>query len=73
MKRIILPLSLIAFTLGAQAQNEIKEKFNPVRTAVISQTIAADARGAAMGELMCIHKTGIRLSILSQFRVLVLR
>ena len=51
MKRIFLPLSLVAFCLGAQAQNEIKEKFNPVRTAVISQTIAADARGAAMGDV----------------------
>ena len=51
MKRIILPLSLAAFSLGVQAQSETQQKFNPVRTAVISQTFAADARGAAMGDL----------------------
>ena len=51
MKRIILPLSLAAFSLGVQAQSETQQKFNPVRTAVISQTIAADARGSAMGDL----------------------
>lgn len=49
MKRSSLLLGLLPF--AALAQNEIKDQFNPVTTAVVSQTIASDARGAAMGDL----------------------
>lgn len=42
---------LFPIVLGAKAQDDIRDKFNPIRTAVVSQTIAADARGAAMGDV----------------------
>lgn len=51
MKRSSLLLGLLPFAALAVAQNEIKDQFNPVTTAVVSQTIASDARGAAMGDL----------------------
>lgn len=51
MKRSSLLLGLLPFATLAVAQNEIKDQFNPVTTAVVSQTIASDARGAAMGDL----------------------
>lgn len=38
-------------TLSLWAQSDIKDEFNPVRTAVISQTIATDARAGALGDV----------------------
>ena len=39
-------------TVSAYAgDDDIKDKFNPILTAVTSQSIAADARAAAMGDL----------------------
>lgn len=48
--------SIILFAIGIPfttltAQDELKHKFNPVSTAVISQTIAPDARAAGMGDI----------------------
>lgn len=48
--------SIILFAIGIPfttltAQDELKRKFNPVSTAVISQTIAPDARAAGMGDI----------------------
>ena len=51
MKRILLPLFVIAATGVAHADDDIRDKFNPVHTAVISQTIASDARAAALGDV----------------------
>jgi len=51
MKRIFLPLFLLAATGIAHADDDIRDKFNPVYTAVISQTIASDARAAALGDI----------------------
>ena len=51
MKRIFLPLFLVAATGIAHAADDIRDKFNPVYTAVISQTIASDARAAALGDI----------------------
>lgn len=51
MKRIFLPLFLVAATGIAHADDDIRDKFNPVHTAVISQTIASDARAAALGDI----------------------
>lgn len=45
--------SLVTLVLVASpvyAQNEVRDQFNPVRTAVVSQTIAPDARGGALGD-----------------------
>lgn len=42
-------LMLVA-SLGSKAQ-DIKEKFNPVQTAVVSQSIAPDARAGGMGDI----------------------
>lgn len=47
---IILFAIAIPFTT-LTAQDELKRKFNPVSTAVISQTIAPDARAAGMGDI----------------------
>ena len=44
-----LPFYLLVFLpLGASAQDDKAIMFNPVEHAVISQTIAPDARGAGM-------------------------
>lgn len=51
MKRTLIILSALLATANLYADDDIKDKFNPIRTAVVSQTIAADARGAGMGDL----------------------
>lgn len=43
--------SLIAVVSQGYAQDDLKDRFNPILTAVTSQTIAADARAASMGDL----------------------
>ena len=43
--------SLIAIVSQGYAQYDLKDRFNPILTAVTSQTIAADARAASMGDL----------------------
>lgn len=61
MKRLLTTSILAAISLCAVAQtanvaplsssgDEIRDKFNPVTTAVVSQTIGADARNGAMGD-----------------------
>lgn len=47
-KLTILLLSAAAVVQNAMAQ---KDEFNPVQTAVVSQSIAADARAAGMGDM----------------------
>ena len=51
----VIALSFIIYHLSfsvALAQDEDKvQMFNPVEHAVISQTIAPDARGASMGDI----------------------
>ena len=52
MKRLTLVLSLmLLMTLSASAQLKKTDIFNPVYTAVTSQTIATDARAAGMGDV----------------------
>lgn len=52
MKRLTLVLSLmLLMTLSASAQLKKTDIFNPVYTAVTSQTIAPDARAAGMGDI----------------------
>ena len=43
--------SLIAAVSQGYAEDDLKDRFNPILTAVTSQTIAADARAASMGDL----------------------
>ena len=50
MKKIILVSALLLVTLSAWAE-DIKSKFNPVQTAVVSQLIAPDAHAAGMGDI----------------------
>lgn len=47
---LLLTAALLAVT-PSLADDEIKDKFNPVMTAVTSQTIAADARAGSMGDI----------------------
>ncbi|HRF85453.1 MAG TPA: type IX secretion system outer membrane channel protein PorV [Alloprevotella sp.] len=53
MKRISIMISFIAlFVASATADdNDIKKKFNPVMTAVTSQSIAGDARAGGLGDI----------------------
>lgn len=52
MKRLTLVLSLmLLMTLSASAQLKKTDIFNPIYTAVTSQTIAPDARAAGMGDV----------------------
>ena len=56
MKKITILLSAAAAMLSAEtaaAQEYIQSTFNPVEHAVISQTIAPDARSAGMGDVGC--------------------
>ena len=48
--RILLVVLLVQLSLQASAQ-EKKELFNPVNYAVVSQTIAPDARGGGLGDV----------------------
>lgn len=50
-KQITLALLGATITLPIFADDNIKDKFNPIRTAVVSQTIATDARAGAMGDV----------------------
>ena len=47
------PLLIVSslFALQIYGQEDIKDQFNPIMTAVTSQSIAADARAASMGDL----------------------
>ena len=47
---ILLPLTSHLSPLFAQDEDKV-QMFNPVEHAVISQTIAPDARGASMGDI----------------------
>lgn len=47
----ILTLLLFLFAQQLRAEDEVRDQFNPVRTAVVQQTIAPDARGCGMGDL----------------------
>ncbi len=53
MKRNIILFSLlsVAFSLNAFADDDLSDQFNPVQTAVTSQSIAPDARAAGMGDI----------------------
>ena len=51
MKRSLYICILALLPLCASAQDDKNSMFNPVEHAVISQTIAPDARGAAMGDV----------------------
>lgn len=46
-------LTLLLFLLAQQlrAEDEVRDQFNPVRTAVVQQTIAPDARACGMGDV----------------------
>ena len=48
--RILLAVLMVQFSLQASAQ-EKKDLFNPVNYAVVSQTIAPDARGGGLGDV----------------------
>lgn len=49
-RKIIMIFVCLALAIGAKAQDKMSE-FNPVEHAVISQTIAPDARAAGMGDV----------------------
>ena len=50
-KMKIVMLCLLAFTFTQVHAQEEKDLFNPVNYAVISQTIAPDARGGGLGDV----------------------
>ena len=51
MNHFQIPRLLSLVALPAFAQDEIRDQFNPVRTAVTSQSIAPDARAGGMGDV----------------------
>ena len=51
MNHFQIPLLLSLVALPAFAQDEIRDQFNTVRTAVTSQSIAPDARAGGMGDV----------------------
>lgn len=51
MNHFQIPLLLSLVALPAFAQDEIRDQFNPVRTAVTSLSIAPDARAGGMGDV----------------------
>ena len=48
--KIYTTIALLLFAVMAQAQ-DTKSQFNPIEHAVVSQTIAPDARAAGMGDV----------------------
>lgn len=50
-KRLSLLLLLLISMSSAHADDYAKDAFNPVVTAVVSQTIAPEARGGSMGDI----------------------
>lgn len=50
-KLILLLVARFAFHFSANAQESIKNEFNPITTGVTSLSIVPDARGASMGDL----------------------
>ncbi len=50
-KLILLLVACFAFHFSANAQESIKNEFNPITTGVTSLSIVPDARGASMGDL----------------------
>ncbi len=50
-KPLILTLALTAASTAVKAKDEVRDQFNPVRTAVVSQTIAPDARAGGLGDI----------------------
>ena len=51
MKYIISSLLLFCTFLALSAEDEVRDQFNPVRTAVVSQTVAPEARAGGMGDV----------------------
>ena len=51
MKRLIIIVAAMIATVTATAQDDKLSEFNQVEHAVISQTIAPDARAAGMGDV----------------------
>lgn len=51
MKSLLFSFILGVLSLPALAQDDVRDQFNPVRTAVTSQTIAPDARAGGMGDV----------------------
>lgn len=51
MKKTIITMLLVLAALPALAQDEVRDQFNPVRTAVTSLSIAPDARAGGMGDV----------------------
>ena len=51
MKRILLFALCSLFFQVTFAEDEVRDQFNPVRTAVVSQTIAPDARAGGRGDV----------------------
>lgn len=51
MKSLFIPLICGTLSLPAAADDNVRDQFNPVRTAVVSQSIAPDARAGGMGDV----------------------
>lgn len=51
MKFHLIPFALGFAALPLAAEDEVRDQFNPVRTAVTSQSIAPDARAGGMGDV----------------------
>ncbi|MDO4210598.1 MAG: PorV/PorQ family protein, partial [Bacteroidales bacterium] len=49
--KFLLSLAVAATPVVALADDELSDQFNPVQTAVTSQSIASDARSAGMGDI----------------------
>ncbi|MBR4783274.1 MAG: type IX secretion system outer membrane channel protein PorV [Bacteroidaceae bacterium] len=51
MKKTTCILFALLISFNTMRAEDIKEKFNPVQTAVVSQSIAPEARGGGMGDI----------------------
>lgn len=50
-KKTVTLLLLFLAVLTASAEDEKRNMFNPIHTALVSQTIAPDARGGGFGDV----------------------
>lgn len=71
-KKTVTLLLLFLAVLTASAEDEKRNMFNPIHTALVSQTIAPDARGGGFGDVgaatdpdVGLHSIGTRRNIRS--------
>lgn len=71
-KKTVTLLLLFLAVLTASAEDEKRNMFNPIHTALVSQTIAPDARGGGFGDVGAATDPDVVLTVLEPGEISVL-